>query len=208
LYNIVDLAMLALLAVFGILGASKGFVKNAFKLIIRLCAAILPIALIPYIVRLLKELGFYAYLLGKFNPQGVVESAVSAASGNFPDNFFYNFLFSIAGAGGEVVLNSLAAAVISAAANVLLYVGLFFLIKIVLSAVAGALDKVMALPGLNAVNKLAGFLLGAGKCWLILYIIIGIVMIFVSPVDTPSIFSTSFTYKILMKNNFITKMFS
>lgn len=186
--NNLDYIIIAVLAVMVLTSYFRGFIKTLFNLVSMVITFGLTYYLYPYVSKfIMTETGLYKslseYINVSFDFENLLEGAVSKESqfdviGTLPfpevikdilatNNNTEMFDLLDVSSFTDYVSSSLA----SIAVNIIVFIVLFLIIWLVLSVLVNVLDLVAKLPGLKAVNRLAGA--GLGLLLGLAYIFIG-----------------------------------
>lgn len=176
---VVDIALIALLLSFIIHGAIKGFVSSIFSFI-------KPIGSFFLAVLLCRTVGAFLFEIGLFD--GLVETVKESIIGIVTEDEFLaenqgktvtgftgiiGALFALSGNNelatkisgimtcDDAVITEIASAIVSAFAVVVAFVLMLLLGRLLMSLVCQILNKLCELPGLKAINIVAGLLFGA-----------------------------------------------
>lgn len=217
-----DIAFAVILVISMIVGYKRGFVKGlmdlAASLIAVVAARILSVSLAPQVFSEYFESGIKESLSEKIYELGSNAAAqVQSAIDSIPS--ISGFL-SIAGvdeaeavkiigenanAGSAEVVDTLMSTVVSPVATfvirIVLFIILFFACLLLLKIITKLLDKVTKLPVLKQANKAFGFLFGAVKGIIIIFIVCAVIQLIAG-------FSNSKTLSELVTNSYIMTAFN
>lgn len=99
------------------------------------------------------------------------------------------------------IVSVLAEKVSLAIAYIALFLISFVLILILWKLLSHALDLVTRLPGLNTLNKLGGFLLGALRCAILLFVVAWVLRMFGSNLISAEVIESSYLLRFFMTFN-------
>lgn len=205
-----DIAVVALIAVFGFIGLSKGFVKTVFKIGAFIVSGWIAVKFYPKVSLLLQGTPLYLRMKDNIvnNPalQGVENTVGSmqetVASLPIPD-FLKKLLSGISG------VEQLGASLAELIANIVSVILLFIVARLALMIIYAILERVMKLPVLKQIDKFGGFLLGAVQGLLIVFVVMTVLMLFLSSPQFSGIhdaINNSIIAKYLYEHNFIVKL--
>lgn len=224
--NWTDLAVIGIIAVFGIVGLLNGFIYSMFKLASFFVSVIVSIKFYPVVAEILKKTALYTNIQASIlknlllQRQELVPRADGAAKqaaaetvvnhlklpgflketliGNMPEP---SKLFDISKIMEQVSVE-LANIVISIISLVLLYI----LIRIALAFAKFILQGIARLPVFKQMDKLGGFAFGAVEGLLTIYILLAVIMLFNASVHFKPFFEaldSSILAKFFYQHNFI-----
>lgn len=205
-----DIAVVALIAVFGFIGLSKGFFRTVFKIGAFILSGWIAIKFYPKVSVLLQGTSFYIKLKENIvnNPalQGVENTAgsMNEVIANLPVPDFMKDL--LAGIGG---VEQLGASLAELIANIVSVILLFIVARLALMIIYAILERVMKLPVLKQIDKFGGFVLGMVQGLLIVFVLFTVLMIFMSSPQFKGIhdaINDSIIAKYLYEHNFIVKL--
>lgn len=203
--NLLDLIIIAVLAVMFITGYSRGFIKTLFDLLSMVITFALTYYLYPFVSKfIMTETSIYKNLAESisetFDFEKLLQGAVSKESQfdaikalPLPENFKEMLtsnnnpeMFKLLDVSSftDYISSSLASIVV----NIVVFIILFIVIYIVLTLVVNMLNLISKLPILNKMNKLSGGALG---------LILGVGFIFVGLTVLSIVISTNNTTDIL-----------
>ena len=154
--KIIDLVILAILVVYGFLGYKRGFIKSTIKIISMFASFIIAVFLMDPVSIMLKDMGIYSMFgnaIKSVTNLNKIQEGVSKSVNIFPDSTIGNFLNNIATTGGKLVFDNMAQGVTGFILNILIFVGIFLLLKLLFVLITNILDKIMSLPFLKIINK-------------------------------------------------------
>lgn len=221
-YLIIDLIILALLVFFAIRGARRGLVLSLLSLVSALVAFVGAVLVSNFCSQPVAE-----WLQPSVEPyvQSAVESALPDYSEgeilsadklsalldetNLPlglnevlADFFREHSFSPdLDTLTDNIVPVLAEKVSLAAVYIVLFLVSFVLILLLWKLLSHALDLVTRLPGLNALNKLGGFLLGALRCSILLFVVAWLFRLLGSDLISDDMIEASYLLRFFMTFN-------
>lgn len=202
--NIADIVLIAIIAVFIIVGSVRGLVKTLFGLGSIVVAIILSLTLYPIVSDALatSKVGAIVQesvsnLLGQ-NEQAATTTENESALPEFVQNSIDN--------AAQQTTQALSATVTEAALNIISMLIVFVLVKILLWIIAKILDLATKLPVIHSCNKLLGGVLGCVSGILIIYLLLGL-LTFTTLLNTTSDFGrtvqNSFILSQMYENNIL-----
>lgn len=186
-----DIACVAVLLVFLIIGLCKGFVTQLFSLLGSIAAFILASLLCGLVVKglndafglvdglaatLATKMGSSEWLTFSISEENIRKACSDMMLPDFIANFAVNQTVGMVGSYenlGEFISHSLANLIISGVT----YVALFWIIKLVIFLLKKVFEKLVTLPGLHAVNKVLGCVLGLIKGLILVYVLLFFILI-------------------------------
>lgn len=187
--NIADFVLIAIIAVFVIVGSSRGLVKTLFGLGSIVLSIILALTLYPMVSDILAEspVGVIVQesvsnLLGQAEHGGVQPQTTAEPESVLPD-IVQNTLTDAA----QQTTQALTTVVTDAALNIISMLIVFILVKILLWILAKILDLATKLPVIHGCNKLLGGVLGCVSGILVVYLLLGL-LTFTTLLNTTSDF--------------------
>lgn len=205
-----DIVVVAMIAGFGFIGLSKGFVRSVFKMGAFIVSGWIAIKFYPKVSVLLQGTSVYLNLKERIinNPalQGIGNTAQSMQEGigklPIPD-FLKNLLGGIGG------VEQLGASLAELIANIVSVILIFIVARLAFMIIYAILEKIVKLPVLKQIDKIGGFLVGAVQGVLIVYLLFAVLMIFMSSPQFNGIYeaiNNSIIAKYLYEHNFIVKL--
>lgn len=183
--NIADIVLIAIIAVFVIVGSVRGLVKTLFGLGSIVLSIILSLALYPMVSDALAESKVGAI---------VQESVINLLGQNEQTSFsaesesaLPDFVQSTIDNAAQQTTQALTLTVTDAALNIISMLIVFILVKILLWIIAKLLDLATKLPVIHSCNKLLGGVLGCVSGVLIVYLLLGL-LTFTTLLNTTSDF--------------------
>ncbi len=169
--NIADIVLIAIIAVFVIIGSVRGLVKTLFGLGSIVLSIILSLTLYPIVSDVLAESQVGAVvqesvsnLLGQ-NEQTTLTTENESALPELVQNTIDNAT--------QQTTQALSATVTDAALNIISMLVVFVLVKFLLWILAKILDLATKLPVIHSCNKLLGGVLGCISGVLVVYLLLG-----------------------------------
>lgn len=183
--NVADIVLVAIIAVFVIVGSVRGLVKTLFGLGSIVLSIILSLTLYPMVSDALavSKVGAVVQesvsnLLGQ-NEQPTVTIENESVLPEFVQNSIDN--------AAQQTAQALSATVTDAALNIISMLIVFVIVKILLWILAKILDLATKLPVIHSCNKLLGGVLGCVSGVLIVYLLLGL-LTFTTLLNTTSDF--------------------
>lgn len=193
--NILDFAVIVVLVLGVMRGASKGLVLSVFHMVSFIISALLTAKFYPVFSNVLVDTKVYEWIkngVGKLgtntmvpaitgNEQEAAETVVESLS--IPKMFKPSVLKSLNFNISEVlnfdsIIEQINTSIANIIINILSIIILFIVISVLLYIVIKIIDGFMKLPVLKTINKLAGAAFGAIKGLLLIYVIFGIILLF------------------------------
>ena len=225
-----DIVVLGLIALFAIIGLSKGFIMSVYKLLAFVVCIFLSIKLAPVFAALLEKSAVFDIIKNVIvkNLPTISQEAFAASSaapagtegvqamlgqlalplfikesllGNMPSP---TELINL-----DVIYNAIGEELTRMIISVLSLIVLYIVLRIVTGFIGLLLKGVSKLPVFRQINKLGGFILGALQGFLAIYIICAILVMFNSNPGFTPIFEnirTSLFARGFYENNFIMGM--
>ncbi|MBR7162246.1 MAG: CvpA family protein [Clostridia bacterium] len=179
IHLVVDILLIAILLSFIIHGAIKGFVSSVFTFIKPVGSIILAFLLCRSVGNFLFEIGLFDGIIESVKTsiiEVITEDAFLAENQGKTVTGFTGIIGALLALSGntefsnklsglltcdDAVITEIACAVVSAFAVIVAFVGLLLLGRLFMSLVCQLLNKLCELPGLKAINIVAGLLFGA-----------------------------------------------
>lgn len=224
--NWCDLAVLAIILAFAIVGLTRGFIFTIFRLFSFFASIIISIKLYPVMASVLMKTALFTSIkhsifinLMKQSPSLVTQAdgaAKQAAAGSvinhlkLPEFFKQTLIAKLPNPSQfldvskimDMVSNELASVVISIISLVLIYI----LVRIGLAFLQTLLKGIAKLPVFKQMDKLGGFAFGALEGLLTIYIVFSVLMLFNANPAFKTVFDAldaSVLAKYFYQNNFI-----
>jgi len=191
--NIYDAVCLAILIFFMASGFSKGLVRSAFGIVSTIVTMILTWAFFPYAVRFLRAFGAYGNIQQAFaqsiNLQGAADGAAHALQTEFINSlpqspFILGHIQANNNPEAYSVLDvSNLSGYISGyfanmAVNLIAVIGLFIIIRILLSLVLNVMDLLAKLPIVNIFNRIGGAAFGLAAGLIFIWVVLCVMTFF------------------------------
>ena len=182
--SVYDLICLAVLVLFIMAGFSRGLVRSAFGIASTIAAILLTYAFFPYAVRFLRVFGVYGMIKGAFERsmdlQGAINGAVHEMQTEFINRlpqspFILGHIQANNNPEAYSVLNVsnlsgyIAGYFANMAVNLIAVIGLFIIIRILLSWVLNVLDFLAKLPVVNIFNRVGGAAFGLASGLIVIW---------------------------------------
>jgi len=224
--NWVDIAAIAVIAAFGIIGLTKGFVFSIFRLVSFFASVIISIKFYPKIAAILTKTNLYTGIKTSFlkslmkQKEALIPATGAQVQQASADSVIHHLklpeflkdsiirkmpnpseLIDVTKV-MDLVSEELAGIVISVISLVLLYLA----VRIVLAFVRFILQGIAKLPVFRQMDKLGGFIFGALEGLLTLYILCAVLMLFNAAPWSKPVFEAmegSSIAKFFYENNFI-----
>ncbi len=174
--NIADIVLIAVIAVFVIVGSYRGLVKTLFGLGSIVLSIILSLTLYPVVSDILAESQVGAVVhesVSNLLGQAQTDNSLPQVSAE-PDNALPEIVLNTIDNAAEQTTQALTVTVTDAALNIISMLIVFILVKILLWIVAKILDLATKLPVIHGCNKLLGGVLGCVSGVLIVYLLLGL----------------------------------
>ncbi|MGI6348601.1 MAG: CvpA family protein [Eubacteriaceae bacterium] len=198
--NVIDIAILVVVLLFGLMGFRHGLVKSILSFAGAIIAFIVAkIFYVSFALTLTTKTNWdtkisawvYERLLNTF-PSGNV--TLSETSSSF--QWFFSKLFNESAS--HSTIQTLSNSVSHFVMNVLAFVIIFLAMLLIIALLGFVLDHVMKLPGLSFLNKLGGFGIGLAKGVLICAVFISLITFF-------SLFSKNAAFSEMFANSVFAK---
>jgi len=183
--NYLDIAALAVITMYAVDGLLKGFVLSVFNIAGFLIAI--------YISRI-ASISFAEYIKLNTGIDDVINNYITEKYNDF--NPGITSVMGIFTDGKQGFENTVTSAIIL----ILSFILIFFVIKIILSIVANMLDAAARLPVIKHFNRIGGFIFGALKGAIILYIFFAVITIVMPFISSPNIITTSLDSSVFASN--------
>ena len=218
MFNIADLIVVLIVLITAFIGYKRGFVKTAFGMVSFLVAIILSFSLYKPVANILSEKTgmdewIHEVIEGKVENNNEDESdgktikeeerSIEEAIVNLPENIKEQFgLEEIK----EQTKATIAEKVTLISLNLISFIGIYVISRIVLIVVCFILDKLMLIPVLKQINEIAGLILGVLQGLVRTYLVLAVITFLTSIFSMDMIvafINNSLITKILYENNFI-----
>lgn len=227
--NWIDYVVLGIIGAFAVAGLFRGFIMSAYRLVSFVVSTFLSIRLAPVLAGVLRGSAVSDAVRGMINSNLKAWKMTALQSGSFPDTEFkgvervFGFIpmpemlksrilgnlpspAEMTGTGGllDSAGDELTGIIISIISLIVIYLAL----RLILAVIGLLLRGIAALPLFRQVNKLGGFLLGAARGVLTVYILFAVLMIFNSSMALAPVFEAIVSSKIASDfyvHNFIIK---
>ncbi len=202
---IVDIVILAIIALFAFIGYKQGLVKVAIKMVSFLIAIIIAFALFkPVSSFVISNTGIDEKIenaiVERITPEGLTKEDKVEEGLNITTKVIDTTNNSI-----ENVANTFTVKLIEVVVFLLIYV----IVRIILLFITALADAIAKLPILKQFNKAGGFIYGIIKGVLIVFIILGILLLCEPLIGTvvKDAIATSVVAKVIYNNNVILNIF-
>lgn len=195
--NWIDLAVIALIAVFAFVGLKKGFVMTAFKIVSFFVCIYVSVRFYPVLAQALEKTALYSTIkesvvknLLAFSQTNGASAAASGTAGaeallgslSLPEFFKKSMLAKLPSPAElinmEGIMNAISDELSKMIIAVLSLIALYVALRIVLAFVGLILKGVSKLPVFKQIDKLGGFILGAVQGLLTIYILCALLLLF------------------------------
>ena len=201
---LIDLIVIALIALFTFIGYKKGLIKVAFGLVSFILAIVISIVLYKPVSN---------FIINYTPIDDNIEMAISErldssdTSDEEIDNFVANYFSNIKNASTPIIANTISNTIINIGCMLLV----FIISKIILLFFKFIGDLISKLPLIKQVNNAGGFLYGLLKGFVIVYILLALVAI-LSPIininELVNMINNSIITNIMYNNNIIFILFA
>ena len=199
---VIDLIVLAVIALFTFIGYKKGIIKVAFGLVSFILAIILSLILYKPISSLIIEHTSISSSL-----EHTIETRLASADKEETDNIVSNYYKTVKTASIPIISNNVAKTIIQIAC----IIAVFLITNIVLFFFKFSGDLIAKLPLIKQANQLIGFIYGLLKGTLLVYGIFAIITLLAPVVDVNNILNiinSSIISNIMYNNNIILILFA
>ena len=162
--NPADIVLVIIVIAFAVIGLRCGFVKMGFRIFSFLAAIVLARLLYPILSEYLQTTSVYENLLGKISGGSIVNSQISSG-----------FLTDIIKQGETVISGAVAAYIAQLILNIVSFVLVLILVKLILVIAEKALHLFTSLPVIGLFNRLAGLALGICEGILIVCVLLAVI---------------------------------
>lgn len=225
-----DFVVVGLIALFAIIGLSKGFIMSVYKLLAFIVCIFLSIKFAPVFAALLEKTAVFdtmknvivknlpaisqeAFAASSTAPAGAESAQAMLGALALPLFIKESLLGSMPPSAElinlDVIYNAIGEELTKMIISVLALIVLYIVLRIITGFLGLLLKGVSQLPVFKQVNKLGGFILGALQGFLAIYIICALLVMFHSNPGFASVFDsigTSLFAKSFYENNFIISM--
>ena len=205
MYFIVDLIIIAIIALFTFLGYKRGLVKLAFHLCTFLIAIILAFVLFKPIANLIIanteiDESIEASIVNRFINEGLSENSPATLTSFVPSIFIES---------GTGTVKSVAVAISHALIEIVCFIAIYFIVKIVLRFVTALADLIAKIPILKQFNEVGGTIYGILEGVFIVFVLLAIISLIAPLLDGTILtyIDKSFIGSFLYKNNILLKFF-
>jgi len=194
-----DVVVIAMIAIFAIIGLKKGFVMSAFKILSFFVCIYASIRFYPVLAGALEKTSMYASIKDSIVKnllmwsQGNTASTSTAVSGTagaeamlgslpLPDFFKKTMLEKLPSPAELIdiqgIVNAIGDELTKIIIAVISLIGLYIVLRIGLAFVGIILKGVSKLPLFKQIDKLGGFILGAVQGFLAIYVLCAVLVLF------------------------------
>lgn len=201
---LIDLILIAIIALFTFIGYKKGLIKVAFGLVSFILAIVISIVLY-------KPMS--TFIINYTPLDNYIESVVSErldspeTTDEETENIVSNYYKNIKNASTSVISNGISKTIINIACILIVFIA----VKIILLFFKFAGDLIAKLPLIKPINNAGGFIYGLLKGFIIVYILLAIIAI-LSPIininNVINIINSSIITNIMYNNNIIFMLFT
>jgi len=201
---LIDLIVLALIALSTFIGYKRGLIKVAFKLVSFILAIAISVVLYKPVSNFIIN-----YTSIDDNIETTIEERLSSSdtTNEEIDNFVANYFANIKNASSAVIADSISKTIINVGCMILV----FIISNIILLFFKFTGDLIAKLPIIKQVNNIGGFLYGLLKGFIIIYLLLALIAI-ISPVmdinELINIINNSIITNIMYNNNIIFILFT
>ena len=205
MFFIVDLIIIAIIALFTFLGYKRGLVKLAFHLCTFLIAIILAFVLYRPVANLIIENtgideSIEASIVNRFINEGLSENSPATLTSFVPSIFIKS---------GEGTVKTVAIAISHALIEIVCFLAIYFIVKIVLRFITALADLIAKIPVLKQFNELGGTIYGLLEGIFIVFVLLAIISLTAPLLDSSILIyiDKSFIGSFLYNNNILLKLF-
>ena len=201
---LIDLILIAIIALFAFIGYKKGLIKVAFNLISFILAIIISIVLYKPMSN---------FIINYTPLDDYIESAISdrldspEITNEETQNIVSNYYTNIKNASTSVISSGISKTIINIACMIIV----FITVKIILLFFKFAGDLIAKLPLIKPLNNAGGFIYGILKGFIIIYIFLALIAILSPIININSIvtmINSSILTNIMYNNNIIFILFT
>lgn len=227
--NWIDYAVIAMIAIFAIVGLKKGFVMSVFKVSSFFISIYVSMKLYPLLAGILEKTPIYAGIKDAIIKNLLLRGQEASTSSTVPvsgtagiksimgplplPDFFVKIIAGKIPASSELfningVVNAIGDELTKMIIAVISLIVLFIVLKIILSLVSVILKGISRLPLFRQIDKLGGFVLGSIQGFLAIYIVCAVLVLFNANPQFETIFKnldSSLFANWFYENNFILK---
>lgn len=201
---LIDLILIAIIALFSFIGYKKGLIKVAFGLVSFILAIVISILLYkPMSNFIINYTPLDDYIESTISERLESPETTDQETKNIVSNYYNN----IKNASISVISNGISKTIISVACMIIV----FITVKIILLFFKFAGDLIAKLPLIKQFNNVGGFIYGLLKGFIIIYILLALVAI-ISPIidinNIINIINKSIITNIMYYNNIIFILFT
>lgn len=220
MFNVADVIVILIVLIFGLLGYKKGFIKTAFGMASFFVAIVLAFSLykpVVYTITMNTEIDEWIYntIAGKVEEKDSVNvenksdnTSISEAIKNLPENMKEQL-------GLDEIKNqakvAIAERVTEIALNIIAFISVYIIARVLLAILCFVLDKLMLLPVLKQLNEILGLIIGLLRGVFGIFIVFSVITFLSSVFDMEVLnlyISNSLIAKFLYENNFIIYLLS
>lgn len=176
--NIADFVLFGIVALFAVIGSTRGLAKSLFGLGSIILSLVLAFFLYPIVSDVLTQSPAGEFVTEKVEQifgQNDSISEVQKEDGTEKNNInLPNMIQDAAQEAGKQVQKSVSAGVSAAALNIISMLIVFLLVRLLLWILSKALDVATKLPVIHGCNKLFGGIFGAVSSLLVVYLLLGL----------------------------------
>lgn len=220
MFNIADVIVILIVLVFGLLGYKKGFIKTAFGMASFFVAIVLAFSLykpVVYTITMNTEIDEWIYntIAGKVEEKDSInvenksdDISIDEAIKNLPENMKEQLGLDEIKTQAKVAI---AERVTEIALNIIAFISVYIIARVLLAILCFVLDKLMLLPVLKQLNEILGLIIGLLRGVFGIFIVFSVITFLSSVCDIEVInlyISNSLIAKFLYENNFIIYLLS
>lgn len=201
---LIDLILIAIIALFTFIGYKKGLIKVAFGLVSFILAIVISVILYkPVSNFIIKYTPLDDYIENTVSERLTSSETTKEETENIVSNYYNN----IKNASTSVIASGISKAVINISSMLIV----FIISKIILMFFKFIGDIIAKLPLIKQFNSAGGFIYGLSKGFVIIYIILAIIAVLAPIIDINnivSIINSSIITNIMYNNNIIFILFA
>lgn len=220
MFNIADVIVILIVLVFGLLGYKKGFIKTAFGMASFFVAIVLAFSLykpVIYTITMNTEIDEWIYntIAGKVEEKDSInvenksdDISIDEAIKNLPENMKEQLGLDEIKAQAKVAI---AERVTEIALNIIAFISVYIIARVLLAILCFVLDKLMLLPVLKQLNEILGLIMGLLRGVFGIFIVFSVITFLssVCNIEVTNLYiSNSLIAKFLYENNFIIYLLS
>ena len=173
-----DIVVIAIVAIFIIVGAKVGLIRSLLGMGNYILSVIISVTLYPMVSEFLMGTPLFDFIAENINESVAAELIQNTGSG-------INGLLALMNSDAESITANMSAGIATLLINVISFILVLVLSRVVLGIVIKAVDLVTKLPVIKQFNRLGGAVFGGIKGILVLYIVFALAVLF-EPFDDNS----------------------